>query len=174
MDMDPGDMGLKSSPVGLYSLHVLPPNVVNLEAARLGMIMIISLWNFIGIAAALLRWCLSDVRAIGNDQTRISRLENITRYCGNTSVGFVNIGPVVRNFLSRKLWLPSRISIHHSYNNTMVHTQLTHRGRSKMACIFQTIYLDAFYWMKMREFRFVFHWMLFISSQLTIIQHWFR
>ena len=33
---------------------------------------------------------------------------------------------------------------------------------------------NAFSWMKMLEFRLSFHWSLFLSVQLTIIQHWFR
>ena len=33
---------------------------------------------------------------------------------------------------------------------------------------------NAFSWMKMYEFRLMFHWSLFIRVQLTIFQHWFR
>ena len=33
---------------------------------------------------------------------------------------------------------------------------------------------SAFSWMKMFEFRFKFHWILFPRIQLTIFQHWFR
>ena len=51
---------------------------------------------------------------------------------------------------------------------------LTHWGRDKMATIFQTTLLNAFSWMKMYQFRFRFHWDLFLRVQLTIFQHWFR
>ena len=51
---------------------------------------------------------------------------------------------------------------------------LTHWGRDKMAAIFQTIFSNAFSWMKMDEFRLTFHWSLFLRVQLTIFQHWFR
>ena len=32
----------------------------------------------------------------------------------------------------------------------------------------------AFSWMKMLEFRLIFHWSLFLRVQLTIFHHWFR
>ena len=51
---------------------------------------------------------------------------------------------------------------------------LTHWGRDKMAAISQTTLSIAFSWMKMLEFRLIFHWSLFLSVQLTIFQHWFR
>ena len=51
---------------------------------------------------------------------------------------------------------------------------LTHWGRDTMDAISQTIYSNAFSWMKMFEFRLKFHWSLFPRAQLTIFQHWFR
>ena len=66
----------------------------SLGAARFGVIMIVSLWNLTGISAALLPRCLSNLRAIGKVQTRISRLRNFTRSCGKTSYRLVNRGPV--------------------------------------------------------------------------------
>ena len=65
----------------------------SLEAARLGFIMIVSLWNLTGISAALLPRCLLNFRAIGKVQTRISRLRDFTRSCGKTSYRLVNRGP---------------------------------------------------------------------------------
>ena len=41
----------------------------------------------------------------------------------------------------------------------------------KMAAISPTTFSNAFSWMKMCEFRFRFHWGLFLSSQLTISQY---
>ena len=48
-----------------------------LEAARLHVIMMVSLWNLTGILAAVLPRCLLNVRAIGKVQTRISRLRGL-------------------------------------------------------------------------------------------------
>ena len=53
-------------------------------------------------------------------------------------------------------------------------SSLTHWGRDKMAAIFQTIFSNAFSWMKMYEFRLRFHWSLLPEVQLIIFQHWFR
>ena len=44
----------------------------------------------------------------------------------------------------------------------------------KMTCISQTIFSDAFSWMKSFVFWLKFHWSLFLRVQLTITQHWFR
>ena len=51
---------------------------------------------------------------------------------------------------------------------------LTHWGRDKMDAISQTTFSNQFSWMKMYEYRFKFHWSLFLRVQLTIFQHWFR
>ena len=51
---------------------------------------------------------------------------------------------------------------------------LTHWDRDKMAVVSQTIFSNAFPWMKMYGFRLKFHWSLFLRFQLTIFQHWFR
>ena len=50
----------------------------------------------------------------------------------------------------------------------------THRGRGKMAAIFQTTSSNAFSWIKVYEFRLRFHGSLFLRVQLTIFQNWFR
>ena len=60
------------------------------------------------------------------------------------------------------------------YQNQGWLSSLTHWGRDKMAAIFQTTFSSWFSWMKMNEFRLIFHWSLFIRVQLTIFQHWFR
>ena len=52
--------------------------------------------------------------------------------------------------------------------------ELTHWGRDKMDAISQTTFSNAFSWMKMHEFRWRFHWSLFLRFELTIFQHWFR
>ena len=51
---------------------------------------------------------------------------------------------------------------------------LTHLPLNEMATISQTIFLDAFSWIKKIVFWLKFHWSLFLRVQLTIIQHWFR
>ena len=43
----------------------------------------------------------------------------------------------------------------------------------QMAAISQT-FSNAFSWMKIFEFRFKFHWSLFLRVQLTNSHHWFR
>ena len=44
----------------------------------------------------------------------------------------------------------------------------------KMAAISQTMFSNAFSWMKMFEFCLRFRWSLFLRVQLTIFHHWFR
>ena len=51
---------------------------------------------------------------------------------------------------------------------------LTHLPLDKMAAISQTLFSDAFSWMKSFVLWSKFHWSLFLRVQLTIIQHWFR
>ena len=51
---------------------------------------------------------------------------------------------------------------------------LTHWGGDKMDHISQTMFSNAFSWMKMFEYRLRFHWILFLGIRLTIFQHWFR
>ena len=47
----------------------------------------------------------------------------------------------------------------------------THWGRDKMAAIFQKIFSNAFSWMKIYDFRLLYHWSLFLGVELTIFQH---
>ena len=47
-------------------------------------------------------------------------------------------------------------------------------SQDKMAAIVQTIFSNAFSGMEMYEFWLRSHWSLFLSVQLTILQHWFR
>ena len=51
---------------------------------------------------------------------------------------------------------------------------LTHLPLDKMAAISQTVFSDAFLWMKSLVFRLKFHWNLFLRAQSTITQYWFR
>ena len=113
----------------------------SLEAARLGVIMIVSLWNLTGISAALLPRCLLNFRAIGKVQTRISRLRHFARSCGKTSHRLVNRGPGLNqltlhmpvvlgdtnkhNFESStpKRWRFWRLTHKENNNNTISHSQ---------------------------------------------------
>ena len=51
---------------------------------------------------------------------------------------------------------------------------LTHFPLDKMAAISQTIFSDAFSWMKNFVFWLKFHWSLLLRVQLAVTQHWFR
>ena len=51
---------------------------------------------------------------------------------------------------------------------------LTHRGRDKMAAVFQTAWSNVYSRMKMYGLRLRFHWNLFLRFVLIIFQHWFR
>ena len=87
---------LRTCLLGLYSLSGKTSYRQiswSLEAAILGVIKIVSLWNLTGISAALLPRCLLNFRAIGKVQTRISWLRDFTRSCGKTSYRLVNRGP---------------------------------------------------------------------------------
>ena len=52
--------------------------------------------------------------------------------------------------------------------------QFTHLPLNKMAAFLQTIFSNAFLWMKSFVFWLKFHWILFLRVQLIISQHWFR
>ena len=49
--------------------------------------------------------------------------------------------------------------------------RLTYWSRDKMAASLQMIFLNAYSWMEMYEFRMTFHWNLFLGSKLIICQH---
>ena len=49
-----------------------------------------------------------------------------------------------------------------------------HWGWHKKSIILQTIFSNAFSWMKMYEFRLRFHWSMFLRFESTIFQHWFH
>ena len=66
-------------------------------------------------------------------------------------------------------WVPLTIS-----HNGLSLNSLTHLPLDKMAAILQTIYSDAFLWMKNFVLWLKSYWSVFLSVQLTINQHWFR
>ena len=75
------------------------------------------------------------------------------------------------------VWLTVMGSFHKRFftpNSNLIETYLTltHWGRDKMADISQTIMqANAFSWMKILEFRLIFHWSLLLRVKLTIFQH---
>ena len=52
--------------------------------------------------------------------------------------------------------------------------QFKHRGRDKMAAVWQTVFSKAFSSMKMYECRLIFYWSWFLRVNLTLLQHWVR
>ena len=56
----------------------------------------------------------------------------------------------------------------------LIDHELMHWGSDKMVAIFQTIFSNAFYSMKILVFWLKFHQGLFLMVQSTICQHWFR
>ena len=81
--------------LGLYWLSGMtsyPQISWSLEAARLDVIMIVSLWNLTAISAALLPRCLSNFRAIGKSLNPNLAASKLREICGKTSVRLVNRG----------------------------------------------------------------------------------
>ena len=70
--------------------------------------------------------------------------------------------------------MPNEHFYQHPFSNILWphNTILTHWGRDKMAAIIQTVFSNAFSWMKIYQFPLRFHWSLFLREQLTIFQHW--
>ena len=97
-------------PVLTKRTDVLPSNLQSLDAARLGVVTIISLWNLTGISAAQLSRCLSDSRTIEKIWIRISRRRDFNGSCGKTSVHLVNIGHawLGHRSVGMPLWQPSQ------------------------------------------------------------------
>ena len=167
------------SALGLYSLSGKTSYRQiswSLEATRLNVIIVVSLWNLTGTSAAALPMCLLNFRAIGKVQTRISRLWDFTRSCSKTSYRLVNRGPglvldvcvsswtvLYEGILTKHiLWFHDRLIL------------ITHWGRDNMAANFLTTFSNAFSWMEIYKFRSRFHWSLFPGVKLTVFQHWFR
>ena len=50
--------------------------------------------------------------------------------------------------------------------------QLIHCGWGKIAVISQTTFSNVFAWVKIYEFRLIFHWSFFLRFKLRVFQHW--
>ena len=69
--------------------------VQSLEVARLGVEIVISLWNLTGVPAALLPRLLSNSRVIWPFSIHISRLRDFTKFRNQTFYSLVNKSPDV-------------------------------------------------------------------------------
>ena len=58
-----------------------------------------------------------------------------------------------------------------AWGQEVIISALTHLSLDKMAAILQTVFSDAFSWMKIFIFWSEFHWSLFLAVQLAITQH---
>ena len=112
------------STLGLYSLSGKTSYCQiswSLEAARLDVAMVVSLWNLTGTSAAALPRYLPNFRAIGKVSTRISRLRDFTRSCGKTSYRLVNRGPenawLAKSFSKKRQNLQSKLIVWRGHDN---------------------------------------------------------
>ena len=88
--------------ISLYSRDLGPVSIsektsfrkisLSLEATRSVLWIVVSLWNWTGMSAALLPRCLSNFRAIGQFLIQISRLRDFTRSYGKTSFRILRRG----------------------------------------------------------------------------------
>ena len=62
-------------------------------------------------------------------------------------------------------------SLHSLVNVAISHLPLTHWGRDKITANFPTAFSNGFPWIKMHEFRLIFHWSLLPKVQLIIFKH---
>ena len=72
--------------------------------------------------------------------------------------------------VSAKVWY--YMYIRHRNDTCAIH--INSSPLDKMAAISQTVFSDAFSWMKSFIFWSNFYWSLFLRVQLTIFLHWFR
>ena len=123
--------------------------------------------------------CVSNLTIIGSDNGLSPDWRQAIIW---TNAGIFLIGPLGTNFsevlveiitfsfkkmylkLSSAKWCPFCLGLN----------VLTHFPLDKMASILQTIFSNAFLWMKSFAFWLKFHWSLFLRDQLTITNHWFR
>ena len=81
----------------------------SLDAARLVVQIIVSLWNLTGTLAAVLLRCLSKFRAIGQFLPSISWLRDFTRFYNKTSYRILKQGPGQQY----TCWLSSIFGVEH-------------------------------------------------------------
>ena len=143
----PGDKLLSEPMMVRLPMHtcVTRPQWVNRVSVT-----IVHLWD---------TWTLSALNGSEHLDTFSSKFLTILLYqlcrpClsnrGNTSYLFLNI---------------SMVGSSHPVNSSSL---------DKMALISHMMFWKAFSWMKILEFRWKFHWSLFLWVQLTISEHWFR
>ena len=88
--------------------------------------------------------------------------------CGFGFGSFLTIFIYIYLGLSAILWHLQPLLIHYHWRHSINSFPL-----DKMAAISQTIFSDAFSWMKSFVLLLKFHWSLFSRVQLIINQHWF-
>ena len=118
---------------------------------------------------------VTKTRTLAQPSCQVRRLSNFKLACLIYLYSFVCSA---YSFICRRLfvlctWVYFLSFVVHAITQ-LIGMALTHWGRDKMAAISQTTLSNAFSWMKMLEFRYKFHWGLFLRAQLTILQHWFR
>ena len=86
----------------------------------------------------------------------------------------VPIGILVFTMLFQLQYMQPQTPSVQSAATIIYKSPLTYLPLDKMAAISQTIFSNAFSWMKNFVFWLQFHWRLFRRVQLTILQHWFR
>ena len=147
------------------------------------------LWNVIHVVQAaiysLTHWgrvthiCVGNLTIIGSDNGLSPGWRQAIIW---TNAGILLIGPLgtnfseiligVQTFSFKKMHLKMSSAKWCPFCPGLI--VLTHWGRDKKDAISQTTFSSAFSWMKMHEFRLIFHWSLFLRGPLTISQHWFR
>ena len=100
--------------------------------------------------------------------------QNVTDHCRWCASGWGSIDEKLSCFKLRWFVFNMNGFILPAYVDKFCVSHLTHWGRGKIAAISQTTFSNAFYWMKMYEFRLIFQWNLFQRFQLSISQHWCR
>ena len=113
------------------------------------------------MGGVLLSWTAFPVK-IWSSTPPLSTL--IDLYGENVSV--IKIRPNLQICEIRKFRILPKLEQFHLGIN-----KLTHWGRDRMATISQTMFANAFSWMKMHEFRLRFHQSLFLRFQLTIFHY---
>ena len=118
-------------------------------------------------------WCMSGSLTRGRGEN----VPGIPGACATRNFSYLARGPLATYFVEdyrtsitfpKNVYIRSTLLVLHRMEN------VTYGSRDKMVAIAETIFTNAFSWIKMYKFRLRFHWKLFSRVQLTISQHWFR
>ena len=89
-------------------------------------------------------------------------IPRMRRFCGLIPVSTSRVAPVYLVAITNTDW------------QCTTYKRASGWGRDKVVAISQTTFSNEFSWMKIYEFRFMFHWGLFLRFKLAIFHHWFR